>query len=62
MNSAVSFGVQFLFPWQLEYLGNATTFLIFGAFATVGLILVVRLLPETKGRTLEHLEAELVHN
>ncbi|MEL7449695.1 MAG: sugar porter family MFS transporter [Pseudomonadota bacterium] len=60
VNSAVSFGVQFLFPWQLENLGNATTFLIFGAFATVGLVLVVRLLPETKGRTLEQLEAELV--
>jgi hypothetical protein len=36
------------------------TFLIYGLFAVVGLIVVLRLLPETKGKSLEELEAELV--
>ena len=56
VNSAVSFTVQLLFPWQLANLGNATTFLLYGLFAVVGLAMVVRLLPETRGRSLEQLE------
>ena len=36
INSGVSFLVQLLFPWELENLGNAMTFLIFGLFAVVG--------------------------
>jgi SP family arabinose:H+ symporter-like MFS transporter len=60
INSAVSFSVQLIFPWELENLGNSATFLIYGVFAMVGLILVMRLLPETKGKSLEELEAELV--
>ena len=61
INSGVSFLVQLLFPWELENLGNAMTFLIFGVFAVIGLIVVWRLLPETKGKSLEQLETELVH-
>ncbi len=60
INSAVSFAVQLIFPWELENFGNSVTFLIYGLFAIVGLIIVVRLLPETKGKSLEELEAELV--
>jgi MFS family permease len=60
INSSVSFLVQLVFPWELSRLGNSLTFLIYGLFAIVGLIIVMRLLPETKGRTLEELEAELV--
>jgi len=62
INSAVSFGVQLVFPWELENLGNAGTFLIYGIFALAGLVVVIRLLPETKGRTLEELEQLLVRN
>lgn len=62
VNSAVSFGVQLVFPWELETLGNATTFLIYGVFALIGLVFVMRILPETKGRSLEDLEAMLVRN
>ncbi len=62
INSAVSFGVQLVFPWELENLGNAGTFLIYGIFALIGLVVVIRLLPETKGRTLEELEQLLVRN
>jgi sugar porter (SP) family MFS transporter len=60
LNSATSFVVQLVFPWELENLGNSTTFLLYGMFAVVGLTVLMRILPETKGRSLEELETELV--
>ncbi len=60
INSAVSFSVQLLFPWQLSNLGTALTFLLYGLFAIIGLALVWWLLPETKNKTLEQIELELV--
>lgn len=60
INSAVSAGVQFIFPWELSVLGSAATFLIYGLFAFLGLIYIVRFIPETKGRSLEELETILV--
>ncbi len=60
INSAVSFGVQFLFPLELAHLGTALTFAIYGMFAIVGFLLIAWLLPETKGKTLEQIEKELV--
>jgi len=62
INSAVAFLVTFLFPWELENIGNAGTFLIYGIFAVIGLVFVMRILPETKGRSLEELEQELVRS
>ena len=56
----MSFLVQLVFPWELERIGNAGTFLIYGVFAIIGFLFVVRLFPETKGRSLEQLEADLV--
>ena len=60
VNSAVAFLVTLVFPWQLETIGNAATFLIYGIFAIVGLLFVMRVLPETKGRSLEELETVLL--
>ena len=60
INSGVSFGVQLVFPWELQNFGNSMTFLIYGAFALVGLVLMLRILPETRGRSLEELEEILV--
>jgi len=60
INSSVAFMVTFIFPWQLETIGNAGTFLIYGVFAVIGLVFVMRILPETKGRSLEELETILV--
>ena len=62
INSAVSFSVQLVFPWELQTFGNSVTFLIYGVFAIVGLLIIMRLLPETKGKSLEELEAELVRH
>ena len=40
INSAVSFVIQLVFPWELATLGNSLTFLIYGAFAILGLIFI----------------------
>jgi len=60
INSAISFMVQLIFPWELAYFGNSTTFLIYGIFAAAGLFFVFRIVPETKNKTLEELEEILV--
>ena len=60
INSAVSFLVQLVFPWELANLGSAMTFLIYGVFAAVGFFFIMAVLPETKGKSLEELEVLLV--
>lgn len=60
VNSAVSYLVQQFFPWELSNLGNSMTFLIYGAFALIAFILIYRILPETKGKSLEELESILI--
>ena len=60
INSVVSFLVQLIFPWELANLGTSMTFLIYGVFGFFGLLLILKSLPETKGKTLEELEDMLV--
>ncbi|MGB5981298.1 MAG: sugar porter family MFS transporter [Nonlabens sp.] len=60
VNSLISSLVQLVFPWELANLGNALTFFIFGAIALVGFFIMIKILPETKGKSLEQLELELV--
>ena len=60
VNSLVSFGVQLVFPWELANLGNSLPWLIYGVFAVLGLLFIGRLVPETRGRSLEELEETLV--
>ncbi len=62
INSSISFLVQLIFPWELANFGSALTFLLYGVFAALGLVFVYALLPETKGKSLEELEAVLVRN
>ena len=59
-NAVVSASVTFVFPWELSTLGAAGTFLVYGIFASVALLFVLMFIPETKGRTLEELEGELM--
>lgn len=59
-NSLVSASVTFIFPWLQSTLGPGGTFLAFGIFASAALLFVLLLVPETKGRTLEQLESELM--
>ena len=58
-NAMSSFAVQFVFPWELSNLGNAATFFIYAALGLVAFLLLARLLPETKGKSLEELEGIL---
>lgn len=60
INSMVSAGVQSVFPWELSALGSSLTFLIYGIFAVLGLVFILMKVPETKGKSLEELEAILI--
>ena len=62
INSAVSFLVQQLFPWELSRIGSSGTYFIYGIFAVAGLVFVWTKLPETKGKSLEELEETLTKN
>lgn len=59
VNSFASWMVQQIFPCELSTFGNANTFMIFGLFALSGFFILYRILPETKGKSLEELEAKL---
>ncbi|HAZ79355.1 MAG TPA: MFS transporter [Porticoccaceae bacterium] len=56
INSLVSFFVQLFFPIELSVFGAALTFFSYCIFAFIGLVLVAKLLPETKGKSLEEVE------
>ena len=61
LNSFSSWLVQQIFPWEISNLGSALTFFIYGMIATVGVLLFIKILPETKGKSLEEIEYELVN-
>ena len=56
-NSIFSFIFALLFPLFFNSLGSSLTFWIFGAIAAAGALVCWKYLPETKGRTLEEIEA-----
>ena len=60
INSFSSWLIQQIFPWEISNLGSALTFFIYGLIATVGILLFIKILPETKGKSLEEIEAELI--
>lgn len=62
VNSSVCTVAQLLFPWQMDRFGGAWTFLLYAVFALVGVALLAKFLPETRGRSLEELEASLVRH
>jgi MFS family permease len=62
VNSLISSLVQLIFPWELSNLGNALSFFIFGVIALIGFFILIKILPETKGKSLEQLEKELIRN
>ncbi|MGH8252876.1 MAG: sugar porter family MFS transporter, partial [Steroidobacteraceae bacterium] len=59
-NSLVSASVTLIFPWELQRLGPAGTFLGYGLMAVAGLVFLATWTPETKGKTLEELEGALM--
>jgi len=52
--------VPTLFPWQIEVQGVAVTFLIYTCFCVLGAFFVLKMVPETKGKSLEEIESQLV--
>ena len=60
INSFSSWLIQQIFPWEISNLGSALTFFIYGLIATVGMLLFIKILPETKGKSLEEIETELI--
>ena len=55
-----NFSLTFSFPAIKENLGWANNFWLYGAICAFGFIVLYFTLPETKGKTLEQIEAELV--
>ena len=59
ISSSVSALVQYLFPLEMEIFGAATTFIIYAGIVLVGLIILYKYLLETKGLSLEEIQAKL---
>ena len=55
-----NFVVSFTFPWLLAHLGGGWTFLLYAALSGLAFLFIWRAVPETKGKSLEELEKELV--
>lgn len=49
--------IAFAFPWITGWLGGGHTFMLFCTMMVLQLVFVLRLMPETKGKTLEQLQA-----
>ncbi|HWY31020.1 MAG TPA: sugar porter family MFS transporter [Candidatus Acidoferrum sp.] len=54
------FLLTFTFPWLNAKLGSAGTFWLYGAICVAGFVFIFARLPETKGKTLEQIERDLV--
>ena len=52
--------IAFYFPYLTETLGGAVTFFFFGTMMVLQLIFVWRIMPETKGRSLEQIESNII--
>ena len=59
VTSIVSVLIQQFFPWQLTNMGARDIFLFYAVTCIIGLLALFKLLPETKNKTLEEIEAEL---
>jgi SP family sugar porter-like MFS transporter len=49
-----------IMPWLKNGLGSAGTFWLYAVICLAGFVFIVFKLPETKGKTLEQIEKELV--
>jgi sugar porter (SP) family MFS transporter len=59
VNALVSFVVQFIFPWELATFGSAGTFFLYAIVGAIFFVLIAKIVPETKGLTLEEIERKL---
>lgn len=59
VTALVNYFVQQFFPWQLSNMGARDIFLFYFACVVVGVIALAMVLPETKNKSIEQIEAEL---
>jgi SP family arabinose:H+ symporter-like MFS transporter len=59
-NGLSSFIIPLFFLWELENIGEGATFFIFASIALVGFFFILYKIPETKGKSLEEIEAALI--
>ena len=60
MGWMTNFVVSGFFPTLLESVGIANTYFIFAGLGVCALIFVYKMLPETRGKSLEQLEEEFM--
>ncbi len=60
--SVVSYFVQQFFPWQLSHMGARDIFLFYATTSAIGLLALYKLLPETKNKSIEEIEAILLRD
>ena len=56
ITSILSYFIQQLLPWQLSVMGASAIFLSSAVMASIALIILFRMLPETKNKTIEEIE------
>lgn len=61
-NSLISFSVTQIFPWELSNLGPTLTFAIYAVLSFCAIVFVYKFVIETKGKTLEEIENDLVRS
>jgi sugar porter (SP) family MFS transporter len=59
VTSIVSWAVQKFFPWQLANMGARDIFIFYAVSTFIGLIILFKILPETKNKTIEEIGKEL---
>ena len=59
ITSIVSYLVQQFFPLLLNTMGGANVFLLYAGVTFIGWLVLVKILPETKNKTIEEIEREL---
>ncbi len=59
---AACFILTYTFPLLNEYLGASGTFWVYGGICVAGFLFIRSQLPETKGKSLEEIEKELIKN
>ncbi len=60
LNALVSSFMIIIFPISLEIMGSGSTYIILCGLCALGLIFVLKYIPETKGKSLEEIEKQLV--
>jgi MFS transporter, SP family, arabinose:H+ symporter len=54
--------IAFTFPWFTEKLGGGNSFMFFTVMMVLQLLFVWKIMPETKGKSLEQLEKGIIHH